>query len=41
MDTLAKLGHIDDAALLVEGERLHSGFTDLRVTGSGHVAPES
>ena len=33
MDTLARLGHIDDPGLLVEGERLHSGFTDLRVTG--------
>jgi hypothetical protein len=41
MDTLATLGHIEDAKLLVEGERLHSGMTDLRVTGSGHVASES
>jgi hypothetical protein len=41
MDTLARLGHIDDAGLLVEGDRLHSGQTDLRVTGSGHVAQES
>ena len=32
MDTLARLGHIDDPGLLVEGERLHSGLTDLRVT---------
>jgi adenylylsulfate kinase-like enzyme len=40
MDTLAKLGHIEDAALRVEGDRVHSGMTDLRVTGSGHVAHE-
>jgi hypothetical protein len=41
MDTLATLGHIEDAALLVEGDRVHSGLTDLRVTESGHVARES
>jgi adenylyl-sulfate kinase len=40
MDTLHELGHIDDATLLVEGERVHSGLTDLRVTDSGHVAKE-
>jgi adenylyl-sulfate kinase len=40
MDTLRELGHIEDAALLVAGERVHSGFTDLRVTESGHVAKE-
>ena len=34
------LGHIEDAAPLVEGDRVHSGFTDLRVTESGHVANE-
>jgi adenylyl-sulfate kinase len=41
MDTLQRLGHIEDARLLVEGARVHSGFTDLRVTDSGHVAEES
>jgi hypothetical protein len=41
MDTLATLGHIEDAGLLVEGDRVHSGLTDLRVTESGHVARES
>ena len=39
--TLADLGHIDDPTPLVEGDRLHSGLTDLRVTGSGHVAKEA
>jgi adenylyl-sulfate kinase len=41
MDTLQRLGHVEDAALLVEGARVHSGLTDLRVTDSGHVADES
>jgi adenylylsulfate kinase len=40
MDTLQRLGYIDEATLLVEGRRVHSGFTDLRVTESGHVAKE-
>lgn len=40
MATLRELGHIQDATLLVEGDRVHSGFTDLRVTESGHVAKE-
>ena len=41
LQTLAKLGYIDDAAPLVEGDRLHSGLTDLRLTDSGHVAKEA
>ena len=40
MATLQELGHIRDATLLVEGDRVHSGLTDLRVTESGHVAKE-
>jgi adenylylsulfate kinase len=40
METLQRLGHIEDATLRVEGERVHSGLTDLRVTDSGHVAKE-
>jgi adenylyl-sulfate kinase len=40
MDTLQRLGYLDDATLLVEGERVHSGMTDLRITDSGHVAKE-
>jgi adenylylsulfate kinase len=39
--TLQELGHIEDATLLVEGDRVHSGLTDLRVTESGHVAKEA
>ena len=38
LDALAKLGHIEDAAMLVEGPKTHSGLTDLRVTDAGHVA---
>ncbi|HEX6398835.1 MAG TPA: adenylyl-sulfate kinase [Actinomycetota bacterium] len=41
LQTLADLGHIVDPTPLVEGDRLHSGLTDLRVTGSGHVAKEA
>ena len=40
VDTLQALGYIEDSTLLVEGERVHSGLTDLRVTESGHVAEE-
>jgi adenylyl-sulfate kinase len=35
---LKELGYLEDASILVEGERRHSGLTDLRVTESGHVA---
>jgi adenylyl-sulfate kinase len=35
---LADLGYIEDATPLVEGDRVHSGLTDLRVTDAGHVA---
>jgi adenylylsulfate kinase-like enzyme len=40
MDTLARLRHIEDPMLLVEGDRVHSGLTDLRLTETGHVAKE-
>jgi adenylylsulfate kinase len=40
LDTLAELGHIDGATPLVEGDRLHSGLTDLRVAETGHVVKE-
>jgi adenylylsulfate kinase len=35
---LAGLGYIEDAAPIVEGLKVHSGLTDLRVTDAGHVA---
>jgi adenylylsulfate kinase len=37
LSKLAELGYIEDPTLLVEGKRLHSGLTDLRITDSGHV----
>jgi adenylylsulfate kinase len=37
---LAELERIDDATVLVEGDRVHSGHTDLRVTDAGHVKKE-
>jgi len=38
LDKLQELGYVEDATILVEGDRAHSGMTDLRVTGTGHVA---
>jgi adenylylsulfate kinase len=38
LDRLQELGYLEDAGIMVEGERRHSGLTDLRVTDSGHVA---
>jgi adenylylsulfate kinase len=35
---LQELGYIEDSTVMIEGERRHSGLTDLRVTQSGHVA---
>src|SRR5207248_6980964 len=32
---LAELGYVEDSKLLVEGDRVHSGFTDLRITDTG------
>jgi adenylyl-sulfate kinase len=41
LDTLRFRGYIDDAAAMIEGDRVHSGLTDLRVTDTGHVAKEA
>jgi adenylylsulfate kinase len=41
LTTLVKLGYLDSAEQLVEGDRLHSGMTDLRVQDTGHVVNES
>jgi adenylyl-sulfate kinase len=38
LDRLQELGYIEDATVMVEGERKHSGMTDLRLTETGHVA---
>jgi adenylylsulfate kinase len=38
LEKLSELGYIEDPKILVEGERVHSGLTDLRVTETGRVA---
>jgi adenylylsulfate kinase len=38
LDKLVDLGYIENATMMVEGDRVHSGLTDLRVTDTGHVA---
>jgi len=35
---LKELGYLEDDRIMVEGDRMHSGLTDLRVTDAGHVA---
>jgi adenylylsulfate kinase len=39
--TLVKLGYIDSDEVMVQGDRMHSGLTDLRVADTGHVVKES
>jgi len=41
LDTLKSHGYIDDATPMIEGDRVHSGLTDLRITETGHVAKEA
>jgi adenylylsulfate kinase len=38
LTTLRELGYLEDATIMVQGERTHSGLTDLRVTEGGQVA---
>ena len=38
---LVELGYLEDDTVMVEGDRLHSGMTDLRVHDTGHVVKES
>jgi len=38
LDTLQRLGYIEDASIMVSELRKHSGMTDLRLTETGHVA---
>jgi len=37
---LVDLGYLEDDTVMVEGDRLHSGMTDLRVHDTGHVVKE-
>jgi len=41
LTTLKGLGYLEDDTILVEGDRFHSGLTDLRVHDTGHVVSES
>jgi adenylylsulfate kinase len=41
LEKLADLGYIDSGEVMIEGDRVHSGLTDLRVSSSGHVVKES
>ncbi|MGE5459980.1 MAG: adenylyl-sulfate kinase [Solirubrobacterales bacterium] len=38
---LVELGYLEADTVMVEGDRLHSGMTDLRVHDTGHVVKES
>ena len=38
---LQELGYLEDDSVLVKGDRLHSGLTDLRVHETGHVVREN
>jgi adenylylsulfate kinase len=40
MTRLKELGWLDSDEVLIEGDRVHSGMTDLRVATSGHVVKE-
>lgn len=37
---LKELGYIDEDTVMVRGDRMHSGMTDLRVHETGHVVKE-
>jgi adenylyl-sulfate kinase len=41
LDRLQELGWIDSAEVMIEGDRVHSGLTDLRVDAAGTVVKES
>ena len=41
LTTLMQLGYVESDEPMIEGDRLHSGMTDLRVHQSGHVVEEA
>jgi len=41
LTALVKLGYRDSDEVTVQGDRMHSGLTDLRVADTGHVVKES
>jgi adenylylsulfate kinase len=40
MTRLKELGRLDSDEVMIEGDRVHSGMTDLRVADTGHVVKE-
>jgi len=40
LERLAELGYIESPEVMIEGDRVHSGLTDLRVSETGHVVKE-
>jgi adenylyl-sulfate kinase len=40
LSALNRLGYIEDDTVMVTGDRVHSGLTDLRIADSGHVVRE-
>jgi adenylylsulfate kinase len=38
LNRLKELGYLEDSTVMVEGDRMHSGMTDLRTTDTGEVA---
>jgi len=40
MTRLKELGRLDSDEVMIEGDRVHSGMTDLRVAETGHVVKE-
>ena len=40
LSRLRELGYLESDEVMVSGDRVHSGMTDLRVHDSGHVVEE-
>ena len=40
LTTLAALGYLESDQPMIQGDRMHSGMTDLRVQETGHVVKE-
>ena len=40
LTTLRTLGYLESDQTMIEGDRVHSGMTDLRVHETGHVVKE-
>jgi adenylylsulfate kinase len=38
LNRLKELGYLEDSTVMIEGDRMHSGMTDLRTTDTGQVA---